>query len=192
MFNRAVRFPSVLAAEDIAWGKDIPNSPNWTTFSGPATEPEILATEEIQSIFQIDKSRLGITVCHEELTNFISWYQPQTNVGSFRGDGVELSFQCPLDDRTRLWGNVSYNDSRLFPFTQYVVPPNTAIQSRVESSAPGALQTTYGLVAADFHTFFIGKGMVLTHDNTIRPPTDRIVPCLAGKAVQSLGSVSSP
>ena len=56
----------------------------------------------------------------------------------------------------------------------------------VESSGPGALQTTFGLVAADFHTFFIGKGMVLTHDNTIRPPTDRIVPGLAGKAVQAL------
>ena len=56
----------------------------------------------------------------------------------------------------------------------------------VESIAPGAVQTTIGLAAADYHTFFIGKGMVLTHDNTIRPPTDRVVPGLAGKAVQRL------
>jgi len=62
----------------------------------------------------------------------------------------------------------------------------------VESAAPGELQTTIGLVAADYHTFFIGKGKVLTHDNTIRPPTDRIVPGLAGKAVQLLGSVAAP
>jgi hypothetical protein len=58
----------------------------------------------------------------------------------------------------------------------------------VESTAPGELQTSVGLVAADYHTFFIGKGMVLTHDNTIRPPTDRIVPGLAPKAPQALVS----
>ena len=38
----------------------------------------------------------------------------------------------------------------------------------VEGVEPGTLQTTFSLVAADFHTFFAGKGMVLTHDNTIR------------------------
>ena len=54
----------------------------------------------------------------------------------------------------------------------------------VEGIEPGVLQTTFGLVAADFHTFFAGKEMVLTHDNTIRPPTDRVVPGLAPKAVQ--------
>ena len=55
----------------------------------------------------------------------------------------------------------------------------------VEDVEPGTLQTTFGLVAADFHTFFAGKGMVLTHDNTIRPPTGRIVPGLADKAVRA-------
>jgi hypothetical protein len=52
----------------------------------------------------------------------------------------------------------------------------------VEGVEPGALQTTIGLVTADFHTFFAGQGMVLTHDNTIRRPTNRIVPGLAAKA----------
>jgi hypothetical protein len=54
----------------------------------------------------------------------------------------------------------------------------------VEDIKPGTVQTTFSLVSADFHTFFAGKGMVLTHDNTIRPPTDRIVPGLAAKAVR--------
>ena len=130
LFNRAVRFPSVLGAENDAWGKGIPNSPNWATVASPAKEPEILATEELQNIFQIDKSRLAIAVYHEELTNFISWYEPHTNVGNFRGDGVELSFQCPLNETTRLWGNVSYNDSRLYPFEQYTSPANTPIENQ--------------------------------------------------------------
>ena len=49
---------------------------------------------------------------------------------------------------------------------------------RVEGIEPGAPQKTYGLAVADFHTFFVGKAMLLTHDTTIRPPTDRIVPGL--------------
>jgi outer membrane receptor for ferrienterochelin and colicin len=130
LFNRAVRFPSVLGAENDAWGKGLPNSPNWATVGSPATEPEILATEELQNIFQIEKARLGITVYHEELTNFISWYEPHTNVGNFRGDGVELSAQCPLDETIRLWGNIAYNDSRLYPFEQYTSPPNTPIENQ--------------------------------------------------------------
>ena len=54
----------------------------------------------------------------------------------------------------------------------------------VESIEQGESQKSFSLVAADFHTFFAGKDMILTHDNTIRPPTDRIVPGLADKAVR--------
>ena len=56
----------------------------------------------------------------------------------------------------------------------------------VEATEPGTVQTTYSLVVDDFHTFFTGKGMVLTHDNTIRPPTDRIVPGLAEKVARAV------
>jgi hypothetical protein len=55
----------------------------------------------------------------------------------------------------------------------------------IESTSPGEVQTTIGLVAADFHTFFIGKEKALTHDNSIHPPTDRVVPGLSGKAANS-------
>ena len=50
----------------------------------------------------------------------------------------------------------------------------------VESTETGALEKSFSLVAADFDTFFVGKAMVLTHDNTIRPPTNRVVPGLPG------------
>jgi hypothetical protein len=49
----------------------------------------------------------------------------------------------------------------------------------VEGVEPGSSQTTYGLVTADFHTFFAGDKMILTHDNTIRKPTNQKVPGLA-------------
>jgi hypothetical protein len=54
----------------------------------------------------------------------------------------------------------------------------------IERAEPGDVQSTYSLVVADYHTFFAGKAMVLTHDNTIRPPTDRVVPGFAAKALQ--------
>ena len=36
----------------------------------------------------------------------------------------------------------------------------------------------YNLVVADFATYFVGKAMVLAHDNNLRQPTDAIVPGL--------------
>ena len=52
----------------------------------------------------------------------------------------------------------------------------------VEAVESGASQGTIGLATADLHTFYAGKAMVLTHDNTIRKPTNRIVPGLVANA----------
>jgi hypothetical protein len=49
----------------------------------------------------------------------------------------------------------------------------------VESTEAGAVQKTFSLAVADFSTFYVGKAAILTHDNTIRRPTTRIVPGLA-------------
>lgn len=40
---------------------------------------------------------------------------------------------------------------------------------------------TYNIVVADFHTYFVGQGQVLCHDNTIKATTDAVVPGLAAK-----------
>jgi hypothetical protein len=39
-------------------------------------------------------------------------------------------------------------------------------------------EPTYNLIVADFHTYFVGHGRILSHDNTIREPTEAIVPGL--------------
>ncbi len=39
--------------------------------------------------------------------------------------------------------------------------------------------TGYNLVVADFDSYFVGKAMVLVHDNNLRKPTDAVVPGLA-------------
>jgi hypothetical protein len=48
----------------------------------------------------------------------------------------------------------------------------------IEAVEPGTSQTSFSLIVADFHTFFAGKAMALTHDNTIRKPTHCLVPGL--------------
>ena len=43
-------------------------------------------------------------------------------------------------------------------------------------------EAAYNLVVEGFHSYFVGKEKYLTHDNTIRRPTDRLVPGLACKS----------
>lgn len=40
------------------------------------------------------------------------------------------------------------------------------------------LAPTYNLIVADFHSYFVGAGLIYCHDNTIREPTNSLVPGL--------------
>jgi hypothetical protein len=42
----------------------------------------------------------------------------------------------------------------------------------------GREEKAYNLIVADFHTYFVGEGRVLCHDNTPRAPTNALVPGL--------------
>ena len=57
--------------------------------------------------------------------------------------------------------------------------PKAGIWSRSGPSHTG-LEATYNLIVADFHTYFVGEGKILSHDNTIREPTVALVPGLKG------------
>jgi hypothetical protein len=48
----------------------------------------------------------------------------------------------------------------------------------VSHVATGQTAETYNLVVADFHTYFAGESMILSHDNTVRQPTKATVPGL--------------
>lgn len=49
---------------------------------------------------------------------------------------------------------------------------------RISTAEKGSLQRTYNLIVADFNTYFVGSSKVLNHDNTLRQPTDAVVPGL--------------
>ena len=45
----------------------------------------------------------------------------------------------------------------------------------------GQIAQTYNVIVADFHTYFVGKNRILSHDNTIRRPSNATVPGLLVK-----------
>ena len=49
-------------------------------------------------------------------------------------------------------------------------------------SEPAESQPVYNLVVADFHTYFVGESMLLSHDPTFAEPTDQLVPGLIARA----------
>jgi len=50
--------------------------------------------------------------------------------------------------------------------------------ARVSLTEDGPELETYNLIVADFHTYFVGDAKLLCHDNTVRRPTDAVVPGL--------------
>jgi hypothetical protein len=51
--------------------------------------------------------------------------------------------------------------------------------SRIRTLKPDGQGEAYNLVVADFNTYFVGEGGVLSHDVTPRAPTQSIVPGIA-------------
>ena len=54
--------------------------------------------------------------------------------------------------------------------------------ANIEAVGTSEAQETYNLIVADFHTFFAGEPKTLTHDNTIRQPTNMVLPGLSKQA----------
>jgi hypothetical protein len=49
----------------------------------------------------------------------------------------------------------------------------------VRAVETGSEAETYNLIVDSFHTYFVGEGKVLCHDNTVRRPTHCAVPGLS-------------
>lgn len=56
------------------------------------------------------------------------------------------------------------------------VTATTEIRNVVDEDG---MEPTFNLIVADFHTYFVGAGKVLSHDNSIRKPTAKLIPGLA-------------
>ncbi|PCJ20491.1 MAG: hypothetical protein COB04_04355 [Gammaproteobacteria bacterium] len=113
LINRAVRFPSPIAALNECWGAG--NTCEKFDANPVATKPEILTTAEWQNILYVKDTRLSVNIYKQELKDFISWIGPHTNVGNFTGTGIELEVKYILTERGTLWANTSKFNSELEP-----------------------------------------------------------------------------
>ena len=115
--NRAVRYPSAIAALNEAWGSDKPAGPtNPFTISTPADKAEKLITGEWQNILYWYDTRVSGNFYYQYLRDFISFFNPHTNVGNFSGFGFELEVRQGIGDEISLWANASIVDSELKVF----------------------------------------------------------------------------
>lgn len=145
MYHRAVRMPSpIFAPTNKAWGRDRPDPPPFARVSDNANMPERLSSVEFQNIVYLNKVRLGATVYHQELKDFISWLEPGTNVGDFRGTGVEINIQSQVMRILILWANASYNNSKLYTYEAESASPLEAhhVQVNREKRIIGAPKIT--------------------------------------------------
>lgn len=51
----------------------------------------------------------------------------------------------------------------------------------IRAVSAGPSEKVYNLIVADFHTYFVGRTKILSHDNTLREPTNVVVPGLVAK-----------
>jgi outer membrane receptor protein involved in Fe transport len=163
MYNRAVRMPAPWATQlNDAWGSDKPESPSFTKISTTADAPEKLSTVEWQNIFYLGRARLGATVYHQELEDFISWFEPHSNVGNFRGNGVEVDMQVPVRDDLTAWANASWNDSTLHVF----VPQNFTV-NQIEQHI--IINPENRIIGAPEYTANAGVDYDVTHSLVFSP-----------------------
>ena len=166
IYNRSARMPSAVEALNQVFGSehlDNPRNPFFAQLSPQAQEPEILSTFELQEIFYIGRARVGASVYHQELENFITWFQPHSNGGNFRGNGVELNIQAPLGPQFSIWANGSWNDSVLHLFHPELFGPprgqtegfhaNVNPESRIIGSAQYTANVGFDWKIMDHLTF---------------------------------------
>jgi hypothetical protein len=171
VYNRSVRFPTTFAANNEAWGRG-KNGPDWTRHFPNAEEPEILSTVEWQNILYIERFRFALTPYYQDLSNFISWSEPHSNVGNFRGYGIEGDIQAQITPDVLLWANTSFNDSELHAFNLPAPPGSLAEQHHALVNADNRIVGSAKIVANTGIDWNISKNVTLS--GTIRYFTDQV------------------
>ena len=171
IYNRSVRFPTNYAANNEVWGRG-KNGPSWTRHFPNASQPEILSTFEWQNIFYLRHVRVGVTAYHQELQDFISWSEPHSNVGNFRGNGVETDVHAPIKPNVLLWANAAYNDSELHAFSYTRIVGGSAEQHHALIDSDNRIVGSAKITANMGLDYKLSEDILLT--GTLRYLTDQV------------------
>ncbi len=129
VYNRSVRMPSPAQSLNTVWGSNnkdqwpvLAQQIPWAYVSPTVDAPEVLSTVELHNVFYLEPVRLAVIVYHEELADFITWFQPWSNGGNFRGNGAELTLDAEVNSCLTIWGNAAWNDTQLNLFNDAFGP----------------------------------------------------------------------
>ncbi len=172
VYNRSIRMPSALEALNDVWGfehRDQPTDPPFARLSNPATEPEILSTIEWDNIAYLGDARVGVNIYHQDMSDFISFFQPHANGGNLHGDGVELNFEAPLRDRVKFWANGAWNDSKLHLFNKALFGPNPEASAGGTESIHTYVNEHDQIIGSPSYTANAGVEYEITNHLTFSP-----------------------
>ncbi len=114
IFNTSTHMPTASQSPlNQLYGSDKPEgvAPVWAATNTLATKPERLRAYEFQNIFSFEKHRISLNLYYQEIDDFISWFNPTTNMGNFSGTGVELDWKSKISNSINLWANVSFTNT---------------------------------------------------------------------------------
>ena len=109
MYNTATRMPSVWASPENIYYQVV-RPPSWQNY--PADRPERLTAYEVENILQLDDYHFSVNGFYQEISDFMTWGRPFTNIGDYRGFGAEADARGPLTDRLSAWLNASWSQPR--------------------------------------------------------------------------------
>lgn len=111
MYNTATKFSQPWESKyNQIWNYD--RGAAWADVLGPADEPEILTTYEFQTIKYYNKVRLVVNGYSQELKDFIAWQNSHTNIGNFKGTGLEFDVKYAPVESLSLWINGGYQSAK--------------------------------------------------------------------------------
>jgi hypothetical protein len=132
----------------------------------------------------VEKIKVGDRVLAQDTETGELAYKPvmHTTV-RLKADLVKLDLRdeavtCSVGHRFWIAGKGWTKASDIEPGMNFHGTEGTTPLRKSESAGVGAV---YNLIVADFHSYFVGKAMIYSHDITARKPTDLAVPGLARK-----------
>jgi hypothetical protein len=133
----------------------------------------------------VEKIKVGDRVLAQDSATGELAYKPvmHTTV-RFKADLVNLDLRgemitCSVGHRFWISGKGWTKARNIEPGMNFHGAEGTTPLQHTETAGVGAV---YNLIVADFHSYFVGKSMIYSHDITARKPTDSLVPGLAATA----------
>lgn len=114
MFNTSTHMPSpVQSPMNNIYGADKPDgvAPGFAKTNELASKPERLMALEWQNILSLNTGRLSLIAYYQKINDFISWFNPTTNMGNFEGYGFESEWKTQAFSSHTFWLNASISST---------------------------------------------------------------------------------